>query len=36
MEEKKSCCGSCADCVRTKRTPRSEAERRQLDNRSTA
>ena len=33
MEEKKSCCGSCADCVRTKRTPRSEQERRQLDNR---
>ena len=33
MEEKKSCCGSCTECARTKHTPRSEQERRQLDNR---
>ena len=33
MEDRKQCCGSCDQCARTKRTPRSDEERRQLDNR---
>lgn len=33
MEEKHSSCGCCEGCGRTKHTPRSEKERRQLDNR---
>ena len=33
MENRESCCGGCEACARTKHTPRSEQERKQLDNR---
>jgi len=33
MEENMNGCGGCAACARTKHTPRSEQERRQLENR---